>query len=303
MIDEREALERALERLPAEPGIVDRIYRRRRRKDRNQRIGAGLVTVAVVTAVAVVLANAFSSRSVVPTHPRPTPAGGPVLVSPLCEHPSWQRYLLPPYNGKGDCPTTTPAGEYASALLGLHTVWPFIFTLPDGWQVTGNDNGLDLRKRGTDVGVSIIVYPERVANGGYEGAKVLSHWVSQRPYVVSSPVTQITFAGGKAWQVDVRPREGAPLLTDCRVGSRCVPLLWAGLTSDLSSPASAVALLPHTTARLIFSDRAGTRGASPALVVWIWNTSSDGSGPAAEVEQVVESVHFDQGCDVAAPPC
>jgi Tol biopolymer transport system component len=72
MIDEREALERALERLPAEPGIVDRVYRRRRRKDRNQRIGAGLVTVAVVTAVAVVLANAFSSRSVVPTHPRPT---------------------------------------------------------------------------------------------------------------------------------------------------------------------------------------------------------------------------------------
>ncbi len=99
MIDEREALERALKRFPPEPGIVDRVYQHRRRKDRNQRIGAGLVTVAVVTAVAVLLANAFGSRSVVPTHPTPVPP-----------HPAPS--VLPAYHHNGDIAVYGMAGSY-----------------------------------------------------------------------------------------------------------------------------------------------------------------------------------------------
>jgi Tol biopolymer transport system component len=50
MIDERDFLERALRRFEPEPGLTDRIFRRRDRKRRNQRITALVVGIAVFVA-------------------------------------------------------------------------------------------------------------------------------------------------------------------------------------------------------------------------------------------------------------
>jgi Tol biopolymer transport system component len=68
MNDEKTALERALQQLRPEPGIVERVHLRRHRKQRNQRITAGVVALALVAAiVAGALAiNGSKDRSVAP---------------------------------------------------------------------------------------------------------------------------------------------------------------------------------------------------------------------------------------------
>jgi hypothetical protein len=64
MIDERDLLEQALRRFEPEPGLTDRIYRRRDRKRRNQRIAAGVVGIAVfVGAVGIVTSVSSLDRS------------------------------------------------------------------------------------------------------------------------------------------------------------------------------------------------------------------------------------------------
>jgi len=64
MIDERDLLEQALRQFEPEPGLTDRIYRRRDRKRRNQRIAAGVVGIAVfVAAVWIVTSVSSLDRS------------------------------------------------------------------------------------------------------------------------------------------------------------------------------------------------------------------------------------------------
>jgi len=50
MISERDLLEQALSRFEPEPGLTERIYRRRDRKRRNKRMAAGVVGIAVFVA-------------------------------------------------------------------------------------------------------------------------------------------------------------------------------------------------------------------------------------------------------------
>jgi Tol biopolymer transport system component len=67
MIDERDLLERALRRFEPEPGFTDRVFRRRDRKRRNQRIAAGVVGIAVfVAAIWIVTAGGWTDRSHTP---------------------------------------------------------------------------------------------------------------------------------------------------------------------------------------------------------------------------------------------
>jgi hypothetical protein len=232
-----------------------------------------------------------------PLHPAgsgPASTSGPVLVTPLCGHPAFQQGLLPPFKRPGNCPLTTPAGTYASALLGVHVVWPFIFKLPDGWQVAAipDGNGLDLRAHGTDVGVSIIVYPQAPKDRGVlESPRALANWVGSRSFVFATPVTPVDIAGERGWQVDVRPHDGAANVAGCRVGTQCVPLLrpmWGPDGADENGPATVVALLPHITSRLIFFD------GGLLSVVWIWDNDDRPGSPAtrADVQQVVDSLHF-----------
>jgi hypothetical protein len=154
--------------------------------------------------------------------------------------------------------------------------------------VRGHGDGVDLRKGGTEVGMSIIPYPHRTKKVSNESSRSLAAWVSHRSFLVSSPVTRIQFGLGAAWEVDVRPRSTSPQRKNCPVGSRCVPLLWSGFSVESSGRPLAVGLLPNTTARLIFF---GERGL--ASVLWIWTTSAEGSGPSAEVQHVVDSLRFE----------
>jgi hypothetical protein len=76
MIDERDLLEQALGQFEPEPGLTDRIYRRRDRKRRNQRIAAGVVGIAVfVAAIWVVTSGLSLDRSETPAVPGPAETG------------------------------------------------------------------------------------------------------------------------------------------------------------------------------------------------------------------------------------
>jgi WD40 repeat protein len=76
MIDERDLLEQALRRFEPEPGLTDRIYRRRDRKRRNQRIMAGVVGIVVfVAAVWIVTTGGSLDRSETPAVPGPAETG------------------------------------------------------------------------------------------------------------------------------------------------------------------------------------------------------------------------------------
>lgn len=69
MIDERDLLERALHRFDPQPGLADRVYRRRDRKRRNQRIAAGVVGIAVFVAAVWVLGTRLGQETTTPAKP------------------------------------------------------------------------------------------------------------------------------------------------------------------------------------------------------------------------------------------
>jgi hypothetical protein len=71
MIDERDILERELRRFEPEPGLAQRVYRRRDRKRQKQRIAAGAVGVIVALVTAAVLARVIESDHVPVTPPKP----------------------------------------------------------------------------------------------------------------------------------------------------------------------------------------------------------------------------------------
>ena len=73
MIDERELLEQAVRRFESEPGLTERIYHRRDRKRRNQRIAAGVVGIVVFVAAVWIVTSAGSfGRSKTPAASEPT---------------------------------------------------------------------------------------------------------------------------------------------------------------------------------------------------------------------------------------
>jgi Tol biopolymer transport system component len=82
MNDERELLEQAVRRFEPEPGLTERIYHRRDRKRRNQRITAGVVGIAVfVAAIWIVTSGLSLDRTETPAVPGPAEAIGPVPMT------------------------------------------------------------------------------------------------------------------------------------------------------------------------------------------------------------------------------
>ena len=74
MIDERDFLERALQSFEPQPGLTERVYRRREQKRRNQRIRAGVLGLAIAIGVGWLGVNAI--RSTPSPADRPTPSPG-----------------------------------------------------------------------------------------------------------------------------------------------------------------------------------------------------------------------------------
>jgi Tol biopolymer transport system component len=73
MIDDRELLERELHRFTPEPGMADRIMRRRDRKRRNQRVAAGVLGAAIALAIAIGGANRLLTAPVPLDQPSTAP--------------------------------------------------------------------------------------------------------------------------------------------------------------------------------------------------------------------------------------
>jgi dipeptidyl aminopeptidase/acylaminoacyl peptidase len=84
MIDERDRLERAARRFTPEPGIVDRVQERRRRKHRNRRIGSAVVALGVCAAVAgIVIASATHGSAPTPGGSEPAPSSSASSTAPV----------------------------------------------------------------------------------------------------------------------------------------------------------------------------------------------------------------------------
>ena len=82
MDDGRQALERESERFDLAPGAFDRFSDRRRRKDRNQRIRAGLgagIIVAVLVWGALSMLSDVASHRLPASSPTSTPGGPPYV--------------------------------------------------------------------------------------------------------------------------------------------------------------------------------------------------------------------------------
>jgi len=74
MSDDRDLLERAIRRFPAEPGVVERVMRRRDRRRRNQRIASGvLAAIVAVAAIGTLFAAFHADRRTRPAEQRITP--------------------------------------------------------------------------------------------------------------------------------------------------------------------------------------------------------------------------------------
>jgi dipeptidyl aminopeptidase/acylaminoacyl peptidase len=89
MIDERELLERELERFTPDPDMLGRVIRRRERKLRRQRAAAGVLGIAIAAAVTVAAVKALNDQGSDKSHTTPsstvTPASVTELPEPLVE--------------------------------------------------------------------------------------------------------------------------------------------------------------------------------------------------------------------------
>ncbi|MFC5175958.1 hypothetical protein [Nocardioides taihuensis] len=247
---------------------LGRVARSRRRAR-----AAGAVVVA-----ALVVAAALGIRLVDPTDSR--------AVSPAGNPPSSG---LPAPTGR-DCQNTQiSCGPDRTATIALRV--PLHWTVPPGFHFPASGNGPtpltveSYRDDGTE-GVSVVeaaqaATAESVARPvlGVTSARSLARWISQRPFLASSPVREERLDGRRAWVVDVRLRPGAgPGPATCTAGIPCHPVLlaegdvwgaWRGIESRYT-----VVDLPG----------AGT------TVVWSWNLTGHAPGPTAD--ELVGSIGF-----------
>jgi TolB protein len=111
MIDERDILERALKRFPPEPGLVERVYRRRQRRQRNRRIGTALVVVAVALAAVGGVLSTFRRHQ---TPASQVPKNGRVVFISPGEGGSDDRMYTAAADGTGPRLVTDDHAEYPS---------------------------------------------------------------------------------------------------------------------------------------------------------------------------------------------
>ena len=146
MIDDRVLLERALRRFEPEPGLTDRVFRRRDRKRRNQRIAAGMVGFAVFLAAIALVSISPIDRTVTPGgggEPQPTrppetsiaPEAGGIVGLPAPgatpDAPEPGRLVLH-LEGGGAGPFTA-VWVYADGRL----IWGDMGNLPEGAPIEG----------------------------------------------------------------------------------------------------------------------------------------------------------------------
>jgi hypothetical protein len=147
MIDERELLEQAVRRFEPEPGLTERIYHRRDRKRRNQRIAAGVVGIAVFVAAVWIVTSGRSldrsASSVVPAGDNTAPAveTGPAVTQPPVAGPATGE---PHVVGIGSCNDSASSRLVLTLNQGLRIDVSFeIHRSPtgDAWRISMRRNG------------------------------------------------------------------------------------------------------------------------------------------------------------------
>ncbi|HXJ65768.1 MAG TPA: hypothetical protein VNN79_18580 [Actinomycetota bacterium] len=113
MNDYRQALERESERFDLAPGALDRLFDRRKRKNRNQRIGAALVALVVL---AVGAWGAVSLLGGLASHPQPASSSPPAPTRQLYQEIAGT-YAITLSNADPGVSAKGMAGTYTMRLL------------------------------------------------------------------------------------------------------------------------------------------------------------------------------------------
>jgi hypothetical protein len=113
MTDYRRGLEREGERFDLAPGALDRLFDRRKRKNRNQRVGAGLVALVVL---AVGAWGAISLLGGLASHPRPASSQRPTPARQLYQEIAGT-YTITLSNADPGVSAKGMAGTYTVRLL------------------------------------------------------------------------------------------------------------------------------------------------------------------------------------------
>jgi hypothetical protein len=278
---------------------------------RRPRVVAGLVAVLVASAATWLAFGRSADHG-----PSPAPLPSPVVAKPFLG--------APPLCGEGGlaarfaavlesgpCPTRPVPGRYLSLSSGFSLTRTYAFTLPAHWQVTGMDamnggsgpygNGLVARSLTTGDAFAFTEAPIDESHEALDrtpsdwGPERLARWAASRPYLVASPVTEVAFAGVRAWQVDLSLRAGAKVLDRCLVVGRCAPVfeIWTALNGPHQAP---IGVAPEGQSRaLLFYPTVGNASNSSPLLVWVWGhyRTDDVTDPSSEVRRVVDSIVLD----------
>lgn len=113
MTDYRQALDREGKRFDLAPGALDRLFDRRKRKIRNQRLGAGLVALVVLAAGAW---GAISLLGGLASHPRPASSQRPSPARQLYQEIAGT-YTITLSNADSGVSAKGMAGTYTVRLL------------------------------------------------------------------------------------------------------------------------------------------------------------------------------------------
>jgi hypothetical protein len=217
----------------------------------------------------------------------------PVRVPPLCEmHTEFSIPGEPVMDGPPGCPhgsPRTPAGDYVStAFIGNHSLLPYTFTLPDGWQVQPRGDGfvVHLSTRSTPghpTGITVVSDPRVVGSGAPVSPQALFRSLSESPELRVRRVP--TLRDGPPWweSVDISVRPGARIQATCRtglIGETCVPVLASGYGRW---DETTVGVLPGATARLLLNGWVGAN-----IAVWIWDVTDDAAAQTLAVARSIQ---------------
>jgi hypothetical protein len=206
----------------------------------------------------------------------------------------------PEIEATDDCPDTTGAGRYLSAAFtGMSSIVPFTVTLPAGWRIraVAGVQGVDLWSPRTGAGLTVVSEP--ATGEPWEDRATGADLVTALQRTPSLAVTtrRWTNLGPPLWvQVDVEAAPGAVRgRGDCRLHSRCVPVLWSWYGHGESPVVAEVSA--HQTYRLLVHQGMG-------IALWVWDADHAGTGqPAPEVSQVLGSIDlWSQRPAMASPP-
>ena len=270
MIDDRDLLERELHRFEPPPGLTERVYRRRDRNQRNRRIRAGVLGLAIAIGVGWLGVNAIRSTSLIPAgEPDSAPVDG-VPATPENGAVVPDRYSI--VDGEVTFAATDPPWRFEEWAGGLSRT---TITLQiDGPYSSG--------------GIKVFADPLPVGTGcqadaAAVDAEALAARILSDPDIEATEPVPVRIAGVEALQMDVAAAPGASACADR--GNE--PLLF---TSDEPSPYTDTGLWNSHSHRLYLLDV--PEGSSRILAIDIFVFDRDFERAVEVPRPVLDSFEF-----------